>query len=720
MATGLKTEADELEYLVEELDTAYEVGDPCIASIDVVLDGKVVVEAGQEVPNRIYDLIRKRLKEIRPTSTTLATVTASKSYSGQATVVHEPPLTSLEKITGVTKVDDYKGWLKFLRKQLGYKDLHGKIVQSYKRDGVALALYYVDGILVAAALRPRDGIHGEDVLANVKFLQGIPLTLPLPITCSIRGEVDCLKGTFEPIKADWRNPKYGLDKEPANSRNYTAGSIRQFKNPEITGQRGLTFTGYAIEALHAPAGIDLPCTKREQAKWANQVLKIPFVRVEFHEFADLQHLEDMVPKLDYDVDGVVLAWDNLDEYEQLGRHGDRPTGNPRGAVAWKFADEVAKTPYTGCDWSLNRTGVLTPVAQFVKPLYLAQTNVRQCSLHNIGFMARNGIVPGVELEVIKSGKIIPKVIAVNFSDGRRVRIDEKSKVKRAFVEAIPYPKTCPACGHPTHLEEGGEGMWSLRCINPLCPAQVISTMTHFLSTLGLKGVGDSQIEKLLVAKKIATPADFFRLDVPDLKDAGLSDRQALLALGTIWGVEAPSKMDDGPLRDEIAQRRRGMLKIPAWQVFAALGIPGAGKQTGKDLIDYFRSFSVLLALRTDELVAVPGVGETTAEMIVEFFHANGNYVRDLLNFIDPQLPPSGGKLQGVTFCLTGNFSKGKKDAEKRIAELGGKVVGGVSKGVHYLVCGVETGTGKKDAAKALKDKGHSIEVITEADLEAML
>lgn len=720
MDINLNTEADELELVVSQLDTLYELGETCATPIDVDFVG---LKAGDEVSDPIYDEIRKRLQKLRPESSVFKEPTASKAYSGQDRIEHHPPMTSLEKASGTNKNQELKNWLESVQKRLGYSDLRGKIVKSYKRDGVACALYYKEGKLIAAGLRPRDGIHGEDILANVKYVSGIPTQLPIPLTCSIRGELECPISIFQDIKQRWQEPEFGLDREPANPRNYTAGSIRQFKEPAITGRRCLRFVGYQFEDIHTPGTqIDLPRTKRDQAIWANRVLGVNFVRVEFYDdLHDLETMEEGVKRLDYEVDGAVLEVNDRDGYEQMGRHGDRDTGNPRGAIAYKFKDEVATTPFEGCIWSPGRTGTLTPVAQFGKPLSLAGTNVSQCSMHNIAFCVRNKIVPGTFLEVIKSGKIIPKIIAVILPDGTRVSTDATAQVKvtREQVEQYPHPSTCPACGSQTHIEPGQEGMWDLVCRNTLCPAQIVSSYTHYLATLGVKGIGESQVERLLASGKLAKWGDWYRLEVKDFQDAGLSERQSLLAMAAIWMVEAPSKIKDNrALSEKIAQAKRKKLPIPGWQLFASLGIPTAGKQAGKVLLEHFGDFRQILQANKSQLSAVEDIGEKTAIIIEDYFEENRATVEDLLEFIDPLLPQSG-KLSGQTFCLSGGFPNGKKYWEKEIERLGGKCTGSVSRKVDFLVAGDGSGE-KTEAAKRLQSQGERIQIITVDELQRQL
>ena len=271
-------------------------------------------------------------------------------------------------------------------------------------DGVALALYYEDGALARAGLRPRDGINGEDVTEQCQYVDGIPAKLKKRVTCSIRGELICKLKDFDKVQIDLE--KAG-EKLRANPRNHAAGGIRQFKDPTKTKRMRLSFIAYTIEAQDNPPYK----TELERAKYCNDELGVPYIPTKLFKFENLAKMEAGISKLDFEVDGVIVGVNNLETQEQLGRHGDPVTGNPKGKIAWKFREEEATPVVKEIEWKTGRTGKVTAVAIF-DAVRLAGTNVSRATLHNAGFMQRRQITIGSKISVRKAGKIIPKVTGV--------------------------------------------------------------------------------------------------------------------------------------------------------------------------------------------------------------------------------------------------------------------------------------------------------------------
>jgi len=736
----IKKQCDELEVVIVHLDTEYELGNDCMLPDDVSdwLCEEFGVDPDVPVPDSRYDAMRRFLKDNRPDSKILKTATASKVDSAAKKVVHDPPLTSIEK-AGHEVLAKKEGMLfKWLFDRTGQADdavrkgpvydldekelpevdpktkkptgkkvkhdkriydpdltpgipskFHGKVVtyprgdyfsMSYKWDGVALALYYENGKLVRAGLRPRDGVNGEDVTENVKYVKGIPQTLPEPLTIRITGELICPNSEFPKVQA-WK--KKQKEKEFANTRAATVGGIRQFKEPEKTKHHRLIFCGYGVEGHNNPPYK----TEVERAKWCNQVLKVKFVQTLPFDFYILAFMEAHAPHLDYEVDGVVISVNNLEAQEQCGRHGDPKTGNPKGKVAWKFAEEVAEPPLKSLDWQVGRTGVIKPVANF-DPVRLAETDVRRATCHNLGFLKKHRIDVGTVLRVLKAGKIIPKVIGV---------------AKNPCSGEPSYPKECPSCREKTtvrHSPAKGkqEEKWELVCENPNCPARQLNTYTHYLQKLGVLGLGDATVTALLASGVLKSRADYYELDEAKCKAAGFSDREGLLILGGILMIHDPSHEDDAALRKKIAVAQTDKLSIPAWKFFAALGIPTAGESAGKALVDHFGDFDAIRQATADELEAVDEIGHKTAGIVATYLEEHADEIDALLTHIELELPKQG-KLSGKTFCLSGSFTEGKKHWQDAIEDEGGKCVGNVSKKCDYLVAGPGSGSKSEKADK---------------------
>ncbi len=691
--------ADELERVIAHLDTLYESGEECVHP-----DTGIVVTDGE------YDGLRRQLQQLRPESSIFATPTASELPSSPVKVVHDPPMTSIEKASHEDPLIQEEMLFKWITNavagathaegpsiEIEGKDFKGEAIcypqdylyLSYKLDGVALALYYEHGTLAKAGLRPRDGVNGEDVTAQVQFVSGIPTKLPEPVSCSVRGELICMLSDFEIVQQELAAAG---EKPRANPRNHTAGGIRQFKNPRKTEMMRLSFVAYGIEGLAKPPYR----TEIERARYCAQTLGIPYIETSFFEYEALARMEDQLKDLDYEVDGIIVGVNNLEDQDQLGRHGDPRTGNPKGKIAWKFREEEATPFIEDIRWQTGRTGKIVAVALFA-PVRLAGTNVSRATLHNAGFMKRNQIAVGTQIAVRKAGKIIPKVTAVIARPGHP-----------------RFPEQCPSCHAATELVEGGtEEMLELVCRNPECPAQNVSGLCHFLETVGVLGLGESRVSSLVDGGKVQSAADFYRLSLADAMECGLTERQSTLAIAAIHGIAAPEKLTTEELTAAIDQASQTKKTIPLWQLIAALGMESTGKSTGKSLESHFRSLDALRQASIEELESVEDVGEKTARVIHDFLRHHAAEIEDLLEYIEPVVPKTG-QLSGQVFCFSGSFELGKRHWEQAVEALGAKCSSSVSKKTNYLVAGPGSGS-KSDKAEKL-----GVPIITVAELESML
>lgn len=699
--TDQESRADDLERIIAHLDTQYEQGDECTHP-----DTGITVTDGE------YDALRRELRMLRPDSAVFDSATASSYQSDVGKIVHDPPMTSIEKASHEVVAKQEEQLFKWLSdategaptevregpmtrlKGKTYKDEPFQIPEdyfycTYKLDGVAMGIYYENGKLVAAGLRPRDGINGEDVTEQVKYVAGVPTRLKQDVSCSVRGELICKLSDFARVQQELEESG---EKLRANPRNHAAGGIRQFKDPRKTKQMRLTFVAYSIERLDNPPYK----TEVERARWCEKTLKIPFVETKLFRFEDLEKMENSVGDLDFEVDGVIVGVNHLEDQEQLGRHGDRNTGNPRGKIAWKFREEEATPVIREIQWQTGRTGKIVAVAVF-DPVRLAGTNVSRATLHNAGFMQRNEITVGSTISVRKAGKIIPKVTGVIAGQGHP-----------------EFPQQCPSCDASTSLEKGGsEEMLELVCRNPDCPAQNVSSLCHYLSTFGVLGLGESRVTQLVDGGVVSTPADFYRLTVESAMSAGLTQRQSLLAIGGIQMISAPDKLADEELEKRIEDARQSKKQIPLWRLFATFGIDAAGKSAGKVLSEHFGSFDAIRKASVEELIAVEDVGEKTAQTIHDYLREHQQEIDDLLQFVEPELPKTG-KLSGKRFCFSGGFAEGKRHWEEQVETLGGKCSGSVTKKTDYLVAG--TGSG----SKSVKAEKLGVPILTIEELQELL
>ena len=694
-----KQRADDLERVIAHLDTAYERGDDCLHP-----DTGIIVSDGE------YDALRRELAKLRPDSSLFESATASELFSTARKIVHDPPLTSIDKASHedieIQEEQLFK-WMADSIEGIG-TNAKGRILkaegkaykgqpvaypastfyEAWKLDGVAIALYYVDGKLDRAGLRPRDGVNGEAVTEQVKFVSGVPRKLKKKVTCSIRGELICKLSDFEEVQ---KTLGASGEKLRANPRNHTAGGIRQFKNPEKTKLMKLSFIAYTIEALANPPYK----SEIERAKYCSEELGVPYIETKPFRFEDLQTYEDEIPNLDFEVDGVIVGVNNLEDHEQLGRRGDPLTGNPKGKIAWKFREEEATPTIREIEWQTGRTGKIVAVAVF-DPVRLAGTNVSRATLHNAGFMERNQIGVGSKISVRKAGKIIPKVTGV---------ISGKTKPE--------FPDKCPSCGSKTQLQKGGgDEMLELVCTGSDCEAQIVSSLCHYLSTFGVLGLGESRVRQLVDGGAVSSFADFYKLDVESAMATGLTHRQSMLAVAAVQMIPDPDKVSG--LGDAIEQAIKSKKQVPLWQLFASFGIGAAGKSAGKALSSHFGTLEKIREASVEELEKVDDIGTITAEAIATWLKRHADEIDDLLDYVEPIVPQTGGKLDGVNFCFSGGFPEGKKHWESIVEQNGGKASSSVSKKTNFLVAGSGSGSKSEKANKL------GVPIIDTAELEKMI
>jgi DNA ligase (NAD+) len=713
-------EAKQLELDITELNGKYERNEPC------KLD-----RLNRIVTDPEFDRMVDRLKFLKPDSDVLTNITGAigEDLPNVPKVTHNPPMASINKAVGKLekKQAELNKWMidrlveltdngkviklpvcnaakkgyQFDKVALPhlclakYSDDSPVFVTSLKHDGVACRIYYENGILKSAGLRPRNGVVAPDIIKHIQNISNIPQNLPIPATCAIGGELEILISNFEKVNNNQR--KNGED-EYANPRNAAAGAMNPLGDPKEAKNRMVSFVAHSIENYDKPPYK----TARDRAIFCNKVLKQPFVRVEPLDFDKLAELEQLVKDLDYETDGIVIEVNNLEDAEQMGRHGGSINGNPKAKIAWKFAEQQVAVIVKSLDWQVGRGGRHVAVAQF-DGVKLAGTTVSRCTLHNLGFMQRKGIGVGAKILIEKSGKIIPKAVDVLV----------KSKVE--------HPINCLSCGHKlsivqgeSHDEDGNKIVTSdLICENSNnCPAQNEGNLIHYLATFGVKGVAERDVTAGIKSGKLKNVSNFYELTLADFIKGGLSDRQATLAYARIHMIErADQEPDNAKLFAIASKAAKNKKSIPLAQLIACLGINGASKGTGRELAAHFGTIDNILNASLDDFLKVSNIGQTTAENLVTYFKENKDVIINLLKYVEPELPKSG-KFSGKSFVFTGTFSKPREQMQKMVEDLGGKSSSSVSKNTDYVVFGPEAGS-KYDKAVDLKSKGANIQIIDE-------
>ena len=680
-----KKRIKELEKIIIALDTAFDKGDDCINLItkDVVLDNE-------------YDSLKQALFILCPESKIFKTVTASTAKNDGKKIVHDPPMTSISKCNGSEQEKDqilskfFEDCRKIDHDISGQKSYPGWLwnffTMSYKMDGLALSINYEEGKLISVGLRSKSGMDGINVTDKAKYIAGIPQKLSLPLTLTVRGEV------YTPISIFKKVNDTIEDKTFSNARAYTAGSMNR-KTASKMKDRGLRFTAYNVVGIKNPPYK----TEIERAKWTSK-LGFYFVKTVPFTYDMLKTFEDQHRRLDWMTDGTVISISDLDLQEAMGRSGNKATGNSRGKIAYKFKDEVKNTIVKNIEWGCGRQGSITPVL-IIEPVQLEGTQVQRVTAHNLGMIKNNKIGIGSKIEIIKSGKIIPKL----------------HKVIEAMGSAN-VPTICPSCKGFIEEVEGQNGALSLVCDNSDCPAQNIKNLNHWFKILNVKGIAEKNIKKLIDMNLIIAPGDFYRLTVSNLEIAGITRRTAILTVARIWMVNSPENIKDNNLLIAAIKGHQdaGKIKVGMGKFFAAFGIGSAGKSAGEILEKEIGDWQKIKTAKVSELEVFDGIGPIMAQEIVSFFQKNKDMVSDVEQYFRFEAKATGGKLEGKSFCLSGSLDKGKSYWKNAISVQGGVIKGSVSKKINFLVAGDGSGS-KTERAEEL-----GITILTTDDLEKLL
>lgn len=559
-------------------------------------------------------------------------------------------------------------WEERVRKEIA----NPEYICELKIDGLSLSLYYENGFLVTAATR-GDGTTGENITENVKRIKDVPLKLKDAIDIVVRGEAYLPRKNFAKL-----NKERELEGAApfANPRNAAAGTLRQL-DTKIVAKRGLATFLYQ-EASPATNDTQEGVLEyfEELGFQVNPERKFARNMDEIWEFIEeATRLRDELP---YDIDGVVVKVNNLAEQEELGF----TVKAPRWAIAYKFPAEQAETEILSVDWTVGRTGVVTPTANMI-PVLLAQTTVARATLHNVDYIEEKDIRIGDHVLIYKAGDIIPKV--------GKVLLDKRPE----GLEALEIPTNCPECGSELiHFEDEV----ALRCVNPLCPAQIREKLIHFASrdAMNIVGLGPSVISQLFDKKLVADVADLYQLTIEDL-----------LTLDKVKETLAQK------IVSAIAQSRENS----AEKLLFGLGIRHVGGKAAKLLMERFANLRALSKATEEEISEIPSLGGVIATAVVSYFETDGAKILldelenagvnfDYLGAVNVE-----GILSGKTVVLTGKLTTLKRsEAKEKLEALGANVSGSVSKKTDLVVAGEEAGS------KLTKAQDLGIEIWSEQDL----
>lgn len=629
---------------------------------------KYYVEDNPEIEDYEFDLLMQELKTLEAEFPELVTPysptqrVGGAPVSGFAKVTHKVQMGSLQDVFSFAQVEEFVNRIK--------EDIPEPcFTVEPKIDGLSVSLEYTDGELTRGSTR-GDGFVGEDVSANIKTINSIPLKFPdAPSFLEVRGEVYMPRSVFYKLSQEM---DLNSEQPFKNPRNAAAGSLRQ-KDSKIAAKRKLDIFVFNVQQVE---GIKFSSHKQSLDYLKAHGFKvIPEYRLvkSFEEIKAI--IEDIGTRrysLPYDIDGVVIKLDSLALREQVGY----TSKVPKWAVAYKFPPEEKQTKLVSIEVNVGRTGAITPVA-FFEPILLAGTSVSRATLHNQDFIDERNISIGDIITVRKAGDIIPEVLGVARKCG-----DEAS---------FKLPSKCPVCGAEAVREEGES---ALRCPNIECPAQVLRSIIYFASkpAMNIDGFGPAVAQALYEKGLVKTVPDIYRLTVEDVMTLeGFKEKSAAKLINSI--IKSKSN--------------------PLDRLICGLGIRNVGSASCKLLCEKFGSIDNIISANVEDIVAIDGFGELTAEIVYKTLSEPHmlktiNELKELGVNTEYETSRQSEKLSGLSFVITGTLPTYSRDDMKALIEAhGGTVKSSVSKKTDYLVAGEEAGS------KLIKAQELGIKIVDE-------
>ena len=596
------------------------------------------------------------------------------------------PLDKFEKVThtvqmnSLSDVFDYDEIKDFVERMAAIVEKPVFSVEP-KIDGLSVALTYENGVLVNGATR-GDGTVGEDVTQNIKTINSIPLSIDIPLSFCLRGEVYMPRKVFYALNEEREKNNQQL---LANPRNAAAGSLRQL-DPKVCADRKLDIFVFNLQSGDVFGDGRAPISHTNTLDTIKElgftVLKDRAKVSSYDEIiAHIEHLGAMRDDLPYDIDGVVIKIDNLADRIKIGEG----TNTPKWAVAYKFPPEEKQTKLTDITIAVGRTGVLTPNA-VLEPVRLAGTSVSRATLHNLDFIRERGIKIGDIVTVRKAGDIIPEVLCSH--------PDKRNGTEIEFF----MPTHCPSCNEIV-VRDDNDGA-AIRCVNPSCPAQLSRSIEHFASkgAMNIEGLGPQIVNALLENELIKDYADLY-----------------LLTVDEVAKIERMGKKSAQNLINSINNSKNAGLE----RLVFALGIRNIGEVAAQALAERYKTLENLMLATKEELCELQDFGEITAVCVVDFFSHEKNI--DLCKkLISLELNTNStfvlldNRFEGLTFVLTGTLPTMSRDiASAMIKDRGGKVSGSVSGKTNYVLAGEDAGS------KLVKAKNLGVTIIDEEEFLRM-
>lgn len=624
-------------------------------------------ESNELISNKEYDRVYDELLELeKETGIVLASSpTVRVGYEVLSSLPkekHPSAMLSLDKTKDVQALADWLG------------DKEGLL--SWKLDGLTIVLTYENGKLEKAVTR-GDGITGEVITNNARVFDNIPLSIPEKEQVVVRGEAVISYGDFEKIN----NTIEDVESRYKNPRNLCSGTVRQLNN-EITARRHVKFFAFSL----AGGGGEFKRRQQQMEFLKSQGFEtVEYVKVTRESVGEaVLEFEEKIKNFPIPSDGLVLIFDDI----QYGKSLGATSKFPRDSIAFKWKDEMKSTRLQEVLWNVSRTGLINPIAIF-EPVELEGTTVSRASVHNLSIVKELALGIGDEIEVYKANMIIPQI------SGNLTRSGN-----------IEPPDKCPVCGSDTYIEDEN-GVETLHCPNPECPAKKIKSFTHFVSrnALNVEGLSEATLEKFIDEAMIREFADIFKLSSWKEKIVNMEG----------FGQKSFDNL--------IKSADRASNTTPA-RLLYALGIPNIGSANARMIAEACRNkWEKISSMGEEELEAIDGIGEVMAKAYVEFFknEKNRNSVNNLMEVLnlDESFEESGeGPLSGLTFVITGKVEhfENRDEVKKRIISEGGKAAASVSGKTDYLI----NNNPDSSSSKNKKAKELGVPIITEEEFLNML
>lgn len=634
-----------------------------------------------------YDQLYQQLLQIEAANPSLISADSPSQRVGNSlnnqfeTHPHLVPMLSLENSYDADDLNDFDR----KAKEGAQLDNINYCVEP-KFDGASISLVYENDMLVRACTR-GDGVAGEEITQNIKQIRSIPLSIPLSSygiqQMEIRGEVIMSKKSFDDF-----NQKLLAKQLPtlANPRNAAAGSLRM-KDPKEVADRNLDAFIYHISFYTLHAGASTPDLLKTHSGSLELLWNMGF-RSPQKEKKLIPHIEGVIQfckdfelerdHLPYEIDGLVIKINDFALQEKLGM----TSHHPRWAIAYKFKARQATTILENVEFQVGRTGAVTPVAK-LQPVAIGGVTVSSISMHNEEYIKEKDLRLGDTVIIERAGDVIPQIV------------QSISSLRKGTEKIIAFPSTCPVCDYPLEKEET-EAVW--RCNNPICTAQVVERMIHFVSkdAMDIKSFGDANIRKFYELGLLKNIPQIYQLDFS--------------VIGKLEGFGKKSV-------DNLQAAIEASKQQPLYRLIYALGIRFVGETTAKTIASQIHHILDLVQLTEEQLQSFEDVGVKVAKSIRHYFNDEKNIqlIKELaalgLNMIQTNATAVDGNLSGLNFLFTGTLTQLKRsDAESMVEARGGHILSGVSSKLNYLVVGEDAGS-KLEKAKKIA----SIKIITEAE-----